>query len=173
MNKMNNKGFSLVELIVVIAIMAVLMGVLAPTLIGNIEKSRESKDLQNLDSVYQAVNQALATEAGAKEAASATTNINVELKDLMDTTKYPKLAPEVKEILGSAPDLTATCNASAKIFVSIDKTTLKSYVYCASAANGTVTECTKTKDSSGAAEKMEVGTKPGTTPGSGSNPSGT
>ena len=29
--KMNNKGFSLVELIVVIAMMAVLIGVLAPT----------------------------------------------------------------------------------------------------------------------------------------------
>lgn len=60
--KKNNKGFSLVELIVVIAIMAVLMGVLAPTLIGNIEKSRESKDLQNLDSIRQAVVAAMAVE---------------------------------------------------------------------------------------------------------------
>lgn len=60
--KKNNKGFSLVELIVVIAIMAVLMGVLAPTLIGNIEKSRESKDLQNIDSIRQAVVNAMATE---------------------------------------------------------------------------------------------------------------
>lgn len=42
--KLGNKGFSLVELIVVIAIMAVLVGVLAPTLIKNIEKSRKSKD---------------------------------------------------------------------------------------------------------------------------------
>ena len=32
--KLGNKGFSLVELIVVIAIMAVLVGVLAPTLIN-------------------------------------------------------------------------------------------------------------------------------------------
>lgn len=71
MKKMNNKGFSLVELIVVIAIMAVLMGVLAPTLIGNIEKSRESKDLQNLDSIYNAINTVLATETGAKEGKSA------------------------------------------------------------------------------------------------------
>ncbi|MCI6164409.1 MAG: type II secretion system GspH family protein, partial [Lachnospira sp.] len=42
--RLGNKGFSLVELIVVIAIMAVLVGVLAPTLIRNVEKSRESTD---------------------------------------------------------------------------------------------------------------------------------
>ena len=51
---MNNKGFSLVELIVVIAIMAVLIGVLAPTLLGNIEKSKLSKDKQAIDELYQA-----------------------------------------------------------------------------------------------------------------------
>ena len=39
--KLGNKGFSLVELIVVIAIMAVLVGVLAPTLIKNIEKESQ------------------------------------------------------------------------------------------------------------------------------------
>ena len=52
--KMNNKGFSLVELIVVIAIMAVLIGVLAQTLLGNIEKSKLSKDKQAIDELYQA-----------------------------------------------------------------------------------------------------------------------
>lgn len=49
--RLGNKGFSLVELIVVIAIMAVLVGVLAPTLIRNIEKSRESKDITNLETL--------------------------------------------------------------------------------------------------------------------------
>lgn len=47
----NNKGFSLVELIVVIAIMAVLVGVLAPQLIKYVEKSREATDIQNADSI--------------------------------------------------------------------------------------------------------------------------
>lgn len=60
--KLGNKGFSLVELIVVIAIMAVLVGVLAPTLIRNVEKSRESSDLQTLDSIRSSVTTALSVE---------------------------------------------------------------------------------------------------------------
>lgn len=51
----NNKGFSLVELIVVIAIMAVLVGVLAPAFIRYVEKSRQATDLQNLDSALESV----------------------------------------------------------------------------------------------------------------------
>lgn len=41
---MNNKGFSLVELIIVIAIMAILIVVLAPQYLKYVEKSRVSSD---------------------------------------------------------------------------------------------------------------------------------
>ncbi len=53
--KLNNKGFSLVELIIVIAIMAVLIGVLAPQYLKYVEKSRQSADLDNVDALISAV----------------------------------------------------------------------------------------------------------------------
>lgn len=46
--KMNNKGFSLVELIIVIAIMAILVGIVGTQVVPYIEKSRKSKDVQIL-----------------------------------------------------------------------------------------------------------------------------
>ena len=53
--KKNNKGFSLVELIIVIAIMAVLVGVLAPAYLRYVEKSRKSADVQAVDAVMSAM----------------------------------------------------------------------------------------------------------------------
>jgi type IV pilus assembly protein PilA len=53
--KKTNKGFSLVELIIVIAIMAILIGVLAPQYIKYVEKSRKSADEDNADNIKNAV----------------------------------------------------------------------------------------------------------------------
>ena len=48
---LNQKGFSLVELIIVIAIMAILVAVMVPVLIKFIEKSNVSSDYQLADTV--------------------------------------------------------------------------------------------------------------------------
>ena len=75
MNKRNKyskrEGFSLVEIIIVIAIMAILIGVIALAVLPNIQRSRESKDLTKLDSIMASTNIAIANnqigEAGQFE----------------------------------------------------------------------------------------------------------
>lgn len=61
--ELNNKGFSLMELIIVIAIMAVLIGVLAPQYLKYVDKSREAADLQAIDTMVSAVEIYSATNA--------------------------------------------------------------------------------------------------------------
>lgn len=92
----NNKGFSLVELIVVIAIMAVLVGVLAPQFIKWVEKSRQATDIQTCDNVATA----LKTYYADKEVANPETPIVVSLSN---SREVGETNPAVKDAgLGKA-----------------------------------------------------------------------
>ena len=101
--KLGNKGFSLVELIVVIAIMAVLVGVLAPTLIKNIEKSRVSKDLQNLDEIKGSITTVLADETYYTTLSNNEVTISTDgtISVKTDTTGVtPALSKELTDTIG-------------------------------------------------------------------------
>lgn len=63
-------GFSLVELIVVIAVMAVLIAVLAPALMSHVEKSRMQKDDSAMGEVVNAAQISLADMDAFDEAYS-------------------------------------------------------------------------------------------------------
>ena len=51
---LGNEGFTLVELIIVIAIIAVLVAILAPQYIKYVEKSRQASDISAADSILSA-----------------------------------------------------------------------------------------------------------------------
>ena len=63
MKKMNNKGFSLVELIVVVLIMAIIAVALAPQVMRWVENSRKSNDIESYNSLVTAINTASTDEA--------------------------------------------------------------------------------------------------------------
>ena len=53
--KKDNKGFTLVELVIAVAILAILVGILAPQYTKYVEKSRKSADASNLEEMVKAV----------------------------------------------------------------------------------------------------------------------
>ena len=55
MKKGNDLGFSLVEMIIVVAIMAILLAVMVPMLLKYVEKTNVSSDTQLCDSVREAI----------------------------------------------------------------------------------------------------------------------
>jgi prepilin-type N-terminal cleavage/methylation domain-containing protein len=99
----DKKGFSLVELIIVMAIMAILVGVVASQVIPYMEKSRQSKDQQQLSEICTALVSAIAqspvevgsipsvsmggitNSTGNLTGATVSTNIGDNLADLLST----------------------------------------------------------------------------------------
>lgn len=142
----NNKGFSLVELLVVIAIMVVLVGVIAPTLLNNIEKSREAKDIQFLDSVASAVQSAIAADENAYTEIAAMT-APVELSELYKTgdgDTYKNTGKIIKDFLDSSAAsvsslsgtrVTKTGTDADKIMVNYSNGHVIVFVKTATAAN--------------------------------------
>ena len=53
MKKLNKKGFTIVELVIVIAVIAILAGVLIPTFATVVEKANQSKAMQQAKNAYE------------------------------------------------------------------------------------------------------------------------
>jgi len=55
LKKLNRKGFTIVELVIVIAVIAILAAVMIPTFSGMIKKANESAALQEATNTYKAL----------------------------------------------------------------------------------------------------------------------
>lgn len=76
--KKDNKGFTLVELIIVIAILAILVGLLAPQYTKYVEKSRKAADVSNMDELIKAV-QVYVIDDATKEKVTAATDVKLSI----------------------------------------------------------------------------------------------
>ena len=127
--KMNNKGFSLVELIIVIAIMAILIVVLAPQYLKYVEKSRNSTDVSNATEIVTALQvYAADPDATVKIPTSAVkVTVNDSGTTLNDTSGF----------LTAALQEAGLADASGKVSTScVSKSNWVSYVITATPENG-------------------------------------
>lgn len=161
--RLGNKGFSLVELIVVIAIMAVLVGVLAPTLIKNVEKSRESTDMQNLDSIKNAVVTVMSEEkvntdvmAAMSTNDSITYSLGKGKEAKFDSITTTSLKDALQETITSSIAMKSS-NAkadTANVYIEIEKTGKVTVFVSTDNKIENAISCKNTKDSNGNAEKL-------------------
>lgn len=75
--KMNNKGFSLVELIIVIAIMVILVGVLAPVYTRYVESTRKSSDVSAVADIMNAMETVMIEKSARQATAPAAISVSL------------------------------------------------------------------------------------------------
>ena len=92
--KKDQKGFTLVELIVVLVILAIMAALLAPALLGYIDKARTSKYLEECRSIYTAA-QAIYDEHYAKGKNTFTFNTNGDDLEELNKLVYPTVATSI------------------------------------------------------------------------------
>lgn len=109
--KKNNKGFTLVELVIAIAILAILVGLLAPQYTKYVEKSRKSADASNMDEMVKAVQvYAADAENEVKDVQGATIELGDNVVIGNDTA-----TKDIKNALDEfCPDYTKMKKKSAK-----------------------------------------------------------
>jgi len=113
MKKMNEKkGFTLAELLIVVAIIAVLVAVAIPVFTTQLEKARQSTDLANIRSSFaEATAEALTTGAAASGSEYTVQNKNGKL----DKIDLSGLTGELKTY-----GITASTSVTGTIQVSVD-----------------------------------------------------
>ena len=110
MKKMNKKGFTLAELLIVVAIIAVLVAVAIPIFSSQLEKSREATDIANIRSAYATLVASYLTNDGA--AAGFTIDVPVAQKEAKWQTKGDVESYPLEQMKDGS---ITTVNVSAKI----------------------------------------------------------
>lgn len=97
--KLNNKGFSLVELIIVMAIMAILVGVVGTQVIPYMNQAKESKDYQVVSSFATAAMTAYANNVALTDAPTSTSDVTISIYTSSATSGFEKaFVDEVKNL---------------------------------------------------------------------------
>ena len=94
--KKDNKGFTLVELVIVVAILAIFVGILAPQYTKYVEKSRKAADASNLENLVTVMK--TAASDSTDKIAAGTYKITLSDNDVAVTNDNDKNVKKVKEV---------------------------------------------------------------------------
>ena len=120
MKKMNKKGFTLAELLIVVAIIAVLVAIAIPVFTSQLEKAREATDQANIRSAYAEQVAAYLTSDN-KTSISA---INVPVKQTVSKWQCASGASVIKIAEGkSGGGISVEAKTTGNYVVKVDKTT--------------------------------------------------
>ena len=121
MKRNNKKGFTIVELVIVIAVIAILAGVLIPTFAGVVKKANESKALQDATNIYK---QLLAEDKDADLSSDGNPDLYIVVDDVVFSVENGKIT---KSDVKAAEIVTAsTCTDEAS---AVNYYTVKDNVY--------------------------------------------
>ncbi len=100
MKKLNKKGFTLAELLIVVAIIAVLVAISIPVFSSQLEKAREATDMANIRAAYaEAVTDLL--EKDASSTFSKTVDLTSNTKDWRSADDAKIAGISAKILIGS------------------------------------------------------------------------
>ena len=109
--KMNKKGFTLIEMLVVIAIIAVLVSIVIPVVGNSTEKAKEAKDAANIRSAIAEITTAALTGEGATTKTVALTQTG-EFNQNAELTQAGQIGGMALSNFASKTSVTLTWNAT-------------------------------------------------------------
>ena len=110
--KKDNKGFTLMEMLIVVAIIAILIAIMIPVFNAQLEKSREAADAANIRSAYaQVMVGYLEGDTDATSTVTLTQQTDGWEKDSTYADTFTKLVGEKGSVTGS-PTAKGSCTVS-------------------------------------------------------------
>ncbi|MDY3771736.1 MAG: prepilin-type N-terminal cleavage/methylation domain-containing protein [Candidatus Faecousia sp.] len=111
----NTKGFTLMEMLIVVAIIAILIAIAIPTFTAQLEKAREAADIANIRSKYSEAMVEYLDGSGTTTPVTRTTPEMTQTKEEWQYVEWPEYLGETPATPTKGDTVTVTVDAEGKV----------------------------------------------------------